>query len=135
MVAEPSVQVVADRRRSSAELAAGFTEATGRPWTQPIGFVHALFEVAVDVMKRADDPSDSAAVVAAIAATKLDTIVGPIAWDGDQLAALRRQERRQDAAGRRPMAPARTAAATTSSSSTTRRRRMIPAGGKMEPIA
>ena len=36
-------------------------------------------------MKRVDDPSDSAAVVAAIAATKLDTIVGPIAWDGANL--------------------------------------------------
>ena len=66
---------------SAAELAAGFTKATGRPWTQPIGFVHALFELAVDVMKRADPP-DSAAVVKAIAATKLDTIVGPVAWDG-----------------------------------------------------
>jgi len=70
---------------SSAELAAGFTEATKRPWTQPIGFVHALFEVAADVMKRAGDPTDSAAVVEAIAATKLDTIVGPLAWDGANL--------------------------------------------------
>lgn len=66
---------------SAAELAAGFTKATSRPWTQPIGFVHALFEVAADVMKRAD-PTDSAAVIKAIAATKLDTIVGPVAWDG-----------------------------------------------------
>ncbi|TWB53153.1 amino acid/amide ABC transporter substrate-binding protein (HAAT family) [Rhizobium sp. ERR 922] len=66
---------------SAAELAAGFTKATGRPWTQPIGFVHALFELAADVMKRAD-PTDSAAVVKAITATKLDTIVGPVAWDG-----------------------------------------------------
>ena len=71
--------------QSSAELAAGFTEATGRPWTQPIGFVHALFELAANVMSRVDDPADSAAVVAAIAATKLDTIVGPIAWDGANL--------------------------------------------------
>jgi len=66
---------------SAAELAAGFSKATGRPWTQPIGFAHALFEVAADVTKRAD-PTDSAAVVAAIAATRFDTIVGPVAWDG-----------------------------------------------------
>ncbi len=33
----------------------------------------------------AADPGDSAAVVAAIAATKLDTIVGPIAWNGTNL--------------------------------------------------
>jgi branched-chain amino acid transport system substrate-binding protein len=70
---------------SSADLAAGFTEATKRPWTQPIGFVHALFEVAADVMKRVSDPADADAVVAAIAATKLDTIVGPVAWDGANL--------------------------------------------------
>lgn len=70
---------------SSAELAAGFTEATKRPWTQPIGFVHALFEVAADVMKRAKDPTDAAAVIEAIAATKLDTIVGPVTWDGANL--------------------------------------------------
>jgi len=69
---------------SAAALAEGFTKATGRPWTQPIGFVHALFELAVDVMKRAD-PTDAQAVIAAIAATKLDTIVGPVAWDGANL--------------------------------------------------
>lgn len=66
---------------TAGQLAEGFTKATGRPWTQPIGFVHALFEVAVDVLKRAD-PSDSAAVIEAIAATRLDTIVGRVAWDG-----------------------------------------------------
>ena len=69
---------------SSKDLADGFTKATKRPWTQPIGFVHALFEVAADVMKRAD-PTDSKAVIAAIAATKLDTIVGRVAWDGANL--------------------------------------------------
>lgn len=69
---------------SSKDLAMGFTKATNRPWTQPIGFVHALFEVAADVMKRADR-TDSKAVIAAIAATKLDTIVGRVAWDGANL--------------------------------------------------
>ncbi|MCX7303563.1 MAG: ABC transporter substrate-binding protein [Hyphomicrobiales bacterium] len=70
---------------SSADLAAGFTVATKRPWTQPIGFIHALFEVALDVVKRSNDPTDGAAVAAAIAATKMDTIVGPVAWDGANL--------------------------------------------------
>jgi len=69
---------------TSAQLAEGFTKATGRPWTQPIGFVHALFEVAADVVKRAD-PTDAGAVIKAIAATKLDTIVGTVAWDGANL--------------------------------------------------
>ncbi|TGQ35611.1 MULTISPECIES: ABC transporter substrate-binding protein [unclassified Mesorhizobium] len=70
---------------SSAQVAEGFTKATGRQWTQPIGFVHALFEIAVDVMKRAEEAGDGDKVAAAIAATKLDTLVGPIAWDGGKL--------------------------------------------------
>ncbi|OED38752.1 ABC transporter substrate-binding protein [Chromatiales bacterium (ex Bugula neritina AB1)] len=65
---------------SSRELANGYSSATQRPWTQPIGFKHALFEVVADVIKRADDLSDPAAIVAAIAATRLDTIVGTVDW-------------------------------------------------------
>ncbi|MDX3975236.1 ABC transporter substrate-binding protein [Shinella sp.] len=70
---------------TSAEVAAAFTRTTGRPWTQPIGFAHALFELAVDALGRAEDPTDGDAVAAAIAATRLDTLVGPIAWDGKGL--------------------------------------------------
>ena len=70
---------------SAAQVAAAFTKATNRPWTQPIGFAHALFELAVDAMKRAGDPTDGDAVAQAIAATRLDTLVGPIAWDGKGL--------------------------------------------------
>lgn len=70
---------------TSAEVAAAFTKTTGRPWTQPIGFAHALFELAVDAIGRAEDPTDGDAVAAAIAATRLDTLVGPIAWDGKGL--------------------------------------------------
>jgi branched-chain amino acid transport system substrate-binding protein len=70
---------------TAVELAASFTAATNRPWTQPVGFIHALFEVAADVMKRAADPTDGDAVAEAIAATKLDTMVGPLAWGSDKL--------------------------------------------------
>src|SRR5260370_13863329 len=71
--------------QSSAELAAGFTKSTGRPWTQPVGFAHALFELAVAVLKRAGDPTDPETLAKTIAATKLDTIVGRIVWGGDNL--------------------------------------------------
>ena len=70
---------------TAKEFADDFTAKTGRPWTQPIGFVHALFEVAVDVMKRAGDPEDSEAVAQAIGATKLDTLVGPLQWGTDKV--------------------------------------------------
>lgn len=71
--------------QSAAEVAAGFTTATGKQWTQPIGFVHALFELAVDVMGRVGDAGDADAVAEAIAASRLDTVVGRIAWDGGKL--------------------------------------------------
>jgi branched-chain amino acid transport system substrate-binding protein len=71
--------------QSAADLAADFTAKTSRPWTQPIGFAHSLFEVAADVMGRAGDPTDGEGVAAAIAATSLDSIVGKIAWDGANL--------------------------------------------------
>jgi branched-chain amino acid transport system substrate-binding protein len=67
-------------RQSAAQLADAYVTATKKQWTQPIGFVHALFEVAVDVLKRAKDPGDKAAVRDALAATDLQTIVGPVAW-------------------------------------------------------
>jgi branched-chain amino acid transport system substrate-binding protein len=70
---------------TAADVAAAFTTATGRPWTQPIGFAHALFELAVDVMKRAEDATDGDAVAKAIGETKLDTLVGPIAWNNANL--------------------------------------------------
>ena len=31
---------------SAKDLAASYTKSTGKQWTQPIGFVHALFELA-----------------------------------------------------------------------------------------
>lgn len=65
---------------SAKALAEGYVAATDRPWTQPIGFRHALFEVVADVVKRAADLEDPAAVVEAIRTTNLNTIVGPVDW-------------------------------------------------------
>lgn len=65
---------------SAKDLADGYTHATGRPWTQPIGFKHALLEVVADVAKRAADLDDPQAILAAVAETRLATIVGPVDW-------------------------------------------------------
>ena len=70
---------------SASDLASGFTEETGRLWTQPIGFVHALFEVATDSIKRAEDPFDPDSLADAIAATNLDTIVGHVEFGAEGL--------------------------------------------------
>jgi branched-chain amino acid transport system substrate-binding protein len=67
---------------SAAELADAYVKETGKPWTQPIGFIHSLFEVAADVLARTSAIDDKAALRDAIKATKLDTIVGPVAWGG-----------------------------------------------------
>ena len=71
--------------QSCGDLAKAFEAAAKRQWTQPIGFVHSLFEVAADVIERAADPKDPQALLASIAATNLNTIVGPVKWDGANL--------------------------------------------------
>ena len=68
--------------QSAGDLAAGYTAATGKQWTQPIGFVHALFEMAANVMGRVEDSRDPDEVASAIAATELASMVGRIAFDG-----------------------------------------------------
>lgn len=65
---------------SAKTLAEGYSAASGRPWTQPIGFKHALFEVVADVIKRAEDLEDPASITSAISSTSLDTIVGNVDW-------------------------------------------------------
>jgi branched-chain amino acid transport system substrate-binding protein len=62
------------------ELCDAWTEKTNRPWTQPLGFKYAVYEVAADVLKRAQT-LDRAKVREAIAATDLKTIVGPIKYN------------------------------------------------------
>lgn len=70
---------------SCADLAAGFEAAAKRQWTQPVGFTHALFEVAADAIKRTDDPTDTDALAEAVASTSLDSVVGKIAWGQDNV--------------------------------------------------
>ncbi|WP_299366873.1 ABC transporter substrate-binding protein [uncultured Tateyamaria sp.] len=65
---------------SAGDLAGGYTAATGRPWTQPIGFKHALFEVVANAISRAEDLDDPDAIAAAIKGTNMSTIVGDVNW-------------------------------------------------------
>ncbi|WP_050469185.1 ABC transporter substrate-binding protein [Herbaspirillum chlorophenolicum] len=66
---------------SSQQLAAQYTQATGRPWTMPLGFKHALFEVAINALQRATAPTPEA-IRDAVRETRLDTIVGPVNFKG-----------------------------------------------------
>ena len=71
---------------SAGDLANGYSQATGRPWTQPIGFKHALFEVVADVITRSEDLDDYEANVAAIRETQISTIVGDVNWSNGPVA-------------------------------------------------
>jgi branched-chain amino acid transport system substrate-binding protein len=62
--------------QTAAQLAAGY-EAGSRQWIQPLGFVHALFELAIDALKRAKDAGREA-LRDAISATDAKTVVGPV---------------------------------------------------------
>jgi branched-chain amino acid transport system substrate-binding protein len=66
--------------QSARQVADDYERATSKQWTQPIGFAHALFEIAVDALKRAKDVDSNEAIRDAVASTKLDTLVGHVAW-------------------------------------------------------
>ena len=68
--------------QSAKELCDAYEHSTGRAWTQPIGFQHALFEAAIDVVKRAKNLSEPASILEAIVTTDYQSVVGPIKWSG-----------------------------------------------------
>jgi branched-chain amino acid transport system substrate-binding protein len=68
-------------KQSAKALAEAYEAGTKKQWTQPIGFAHALFEVAADALKRSKSPK-AADVRDAVAATTLATVVGPVKWGG-----------------------------------------------------
>jgi branched-chain amino acid transport system substrate-binding protein len=68
--------------QNAKQLTEAYTKATNRPWTQPIGYQHALFEVAIDVLKRCKNPHDPKAMLASIVATNYHSMVGPVHWTG-----------------------------------------------------
>lgn len=63
--------------QSAGELATEFETAINGQWTQPLGFAHAMFEVAIDAAVRAGS-TDADAILGALAETNLSTIVGQV---------------------------------------------------------
>ena len=68
-------------KQSAKALAESYESSTKKQWTQPIGFAHALFEVASDALKRSKSLKASD-VRDALAASKMQTVVGDVAWGG-----------------------------------------------------
>ena len=65
--------------QSSQELAETYESETGKQWTQPLGFAHALFEVAAAALEQAGgtDAQDLADVLAEL---QVSTVVGDLDW-------------------------------------------------------
>ncbi|SIT51428.1 putative substrate-binding component of ABC transporter [Paraburkholderia piptadeniae] len=66
--------------QNARQVADEYERVTSKQWTQPIGFAHALFEIAIDSFRRAKDIDSNEAIRDAVASTKLDTLVGHVAW-------------------------------------------------------
>ena len=116
---------------SAAQMAEAYTAATKKQWTQPIGYAHALFEVAIDVVRRAGGPGDKAKIRDAIAATKLETIVGTIDWSAGPMKNVARTPLVGGQWRRTPQGPNKYELVIVANKAAP----MIPAGGKMEALA
>jgi branched-chain amino acid transport system substrate-binding protein len=69
-------------QQSSQALAHAYEADTQRQWTQPIGFSHALIELAMNALSRTKDVEDKSAIRDAVASTNLNTVVGPVKFGG-----------------------------------------------------
>ncbi|MBO6754970.1 MAG: ABC transporter substrate-binding protein [Roseibium sp.] len=72
--------------QSASDLAADYESSTGRQWTQPIGFAHALFEVATAAFSAAGGTGDPSAVISALRGLRAETVVGPVDWANSPIA-------------------------------------------------
>jgi branched-chain amino acid transport system substrate-binding protein len=66
--------------QTAQQLADAYTQATQKQWTQPIGFAHALFEVAAKAFGSVQSIDDKQGLATAISTMKLDTVVGSLDW-------------------------------------------------------
>ncbi len=64
--------------QSCADLATAYEQATGKPWTMPLGARHSLFEVVIDALKRTADIESPEAIAQAIKETNLETVFGRV---------------------------------------------------------
>lgn len=66
--------------QSAKDLAAQYEKESGRQWTQPLGYAHAIWEIGIEALKRSGNPHDKDAVRNVLKTLKMDTIVGKINW-------------------------------------------------------
>jgi len=68
--------------QTAQQLVDAYEASSKKQWNMTLGYAHALFEVAADVLKRTKDLDKKASIRDAILATELDTIIGRVSWKG-----------------------------------------------------
>lgn len=63
---------------TAQQLADDFAEKSGKQWTQALGSVYSLFEIAVEAFKNADDPKDHDAVASYLQTMSYEGVSGPL---------------------------------------------------------
>lgn len=74
--------------QSARALADDWEKSTGKQWTQPIGYGHALFEVGIAALKATANPLDRKALRDSIANLDFESIVGPIKFKGSPVKSI-----------------------------------------------
>ena len=64
--------------QTAQQLADQWEETTGKQWTQPLGYSHALWEVGFQVLKNSGEPKNHEAVRHAIKNLDMETVVGKV---------------------------------------------------------
>ncbi len=62
----------------SRDIADKWEADQNKQWEQPLGYQHANWEVMLDILKRSSDPLDRTANRDSMAATKINTLIGPV---------------------------------------------------------
>ncbi|HET8560508.1 MAG TPA: ABC transporter substrate-binding protein [Marmoricola sp.] len=62
--------------KSAKQLADDFAGATGKQWTQALGSIYSLFEIAIQAFKTASDPKDREEVAAKLRTMQIDCMSG-----------------------------------------------------------
>ena len=70
--------------QTAAQLAAAWEKSTGKQWTQPIGYAHALWEVGFAALRNSD-PKDNNSVRDAIKNLDFETVVGRVNFKGSPI--------------------------------------------------
>jgi branched-chain amino acid transport system substrate-binding protein len=65
---------------TARQLCEKWESESGKQWTPPVGSTYALFEVAIDVLRRTKSVDSREAILDSILATNYDTVFGHVQW-------------------------------------------------------